>query len=146
MSTRSRATLTVGALALVACGTAAGEPFAAVVADTTELTPTRQSFVFDHPLTATDDENGVCFHFGPQATLLENWSVAPMPDMPGVYPRAEAVLTDGRRVPLTNKVWSEAYCLQPERQGPLSAPVRELQLWSSAPTRVNQISWYSTHK
>ena len=136
----------ISAVVALGCGPAAGEPFAAVVAETTQVTPTHRSFVFDHPLAATDDENGVCFHFGAEATLLDDWSVAPRPGAAGVYPRAEAILTDGRQVPLTSKVWTGEYCLQPERQGPLPASVRELQVWSSAPVRVERISWYSTHK
>src|SRR5215217_4387418 len=94
----------VGALAIFGCATAEVEPFGAVVADTTQLTPKRQSYVFDHPLAAMDDENGVCFHFGAGATLRDDWSVAPTPGAPSVYPRAEAILTNGQRVPLTSKV------------------------------------------
>lgn len=104
------------------------------------------AYVFQRPLAAADDENGVCFRFTNAARLLDDWSVSPTPNAPGVYPRAEARLVDGRRVPLTNKVWSEGYCLQPERQGALGSAVSELRVWSSAPVRVQRISWYSTHK
>lgn len=124
----------------------AGERVFAVVADTTRLTSTPRTYSFDHPLGATDDENGVCFHLPPGAEPGDDGGAIPAPGASSIRFDAEARLVNGRVVPLVTRIWDGGFCLQPERQGALPSPVQELRVWASAPVTVTQITWHSTHK
>ena len=115
------------------------------LAGPTELSATPVTLTPATPLSATDDENGICLLPPAGYDLHTEWTLG-LPGEPGVGIRGAALLTNGDTVALNARSWSGELCLGREGHGPWPAPAREVRVWSSGPITVQGITWVSTHK
>jgi hypothetical protein len=138
-------TLIAVTLIVVGCARAPGRVYVDLIAAPVTLSPESQTFRLSKAAPTDNDSVGVCVTPPKGYELRDDWSLGPSEAL-AVRLSAEVTLTNGRVVLLPEPSWSGDYCLHPEGDGPLEAPVQEVRVASTGPLTVENVTWVSTAK